>query len=153
LVLLGLAAIIMVLCQIYKKFGKKPSPQFLIAGVAMYVWWLPWTRQADFYVYWIPFFHSLQYLAFVYALENNRQKQQPNSQSIAATGLILGLITGGWLVFEYLPHTMDMINALTLHGIAYFFVATTLFINIHHYFIDHVLWRMSDPYIKSWLIK
>jgi hypothetical protein len=153
LVLLGLAAIIMVLCQIYKKFGKKTSPQFLIAGVAMYVWWLPWTRQADFYVYWIPFFHSLQYLAFVYALENNRQKQQPNSQSIAATGLILGLITGGWLVFEYLPHTMDMINALTLHGIAYFFVVTTLFINIHHYFIDHVLWRMSDPYIKSWLIK
>lgn len=153
LVILGLAAIIMVLYQVYQQADKKPSPQFLVAGVAMYVWWLPWTSQADFYVYWIPFFHSLQYLAFVYTVENNRLKQQHNNQVIAATGIILGLLTGGWLTFEYLPRSLDIANVRAFHGIAYFFVTTTLFINIHHYFIDHVLWRMSDPQIKRLLLE
>ncbi|MGZ8934447.1 MAG: hypothetical protein ACXW04_06045, partial [Methylobacter sp.] len=153
LVMLGLAAIIIVLYQVYQKFDKKPSPQFLVAGIAIYVWWLPWTRQPDFYVYWIPFFHSLQYLAFVYALENSRISQRRNNQAIATTALIFGLLAGGWLAFEYLPHSLDLAKASTLHGISYFFVSATLFINIHHYFIDHVLWRMSDPQIKHLLLE
>ncbi|MEC4747464.1 hypothetical protein [Methylomicrobium sp. Wu6] len=152
LVLVGLAAIGVVLYQVYQQSGKKPSPQFLVAGVALYVWWLPWTRQADFYGYWVPFFHSLQYLAFVHTLENNRLKHQAN-QGIAATAIVLGLLAGGWLIFEYFPHSLDMANTQATHGIAYCFLTTTLFINIHHYFIDHVLWRMSDPHIRRWLIE
>jgi hypothetical protein len=151
LVILGLAAMILVFYRIYQKFGKKPSPQFLIAGIAMYIWWLPWTQQLDFYVYWVPFFHSLQYLAFVYTVESNRLKQR-RQRATAATGIILGFIMIGWLVFEYLPRSLDMANTQALHGITYFVVAITLFINIHHYFIDHVLWRMSDPQVKRLLL-
>ena len=34
----------------------------------------------------------------------------------------------------------------------FFFTAAMLFINIHHYFIDNVLWRFKDPEIQKYLL-
>ena len=38
----------------------------LVPVIALYVWWMPQTRQYEFYFLLTPLFHSLQYLAFVY---------------------------------------------------------------------------------------
>ena len=40
--------------------------------VALYIWWLPQTRQYEYYFLLVPLFHSLQYLAFAYKMEETR---------------------------------------------------------------------------------
>ena len=56
----------------YKERGQVPSVNMVVPFVALYVWWLPITRQYEFYFLLTPFFHSLQYLAFVYKMEDTR---------------------------------------------------------------------------------
>jgi hypothetical protein len=34
----------------------------------------------------------------------------------------------------------------------FFFTGTILFINIHHYFIDNVIWKSRDPVTKQYLL-
>jgi hypothetical protein len=34
----------------------------------------------------------------------------------------------------------------------FFFTAAMLFINIHHYFIDNVIWRFKDPEVRNYLL-
>ena len=37
-------------------------------------------------------------------------------------------------------------------GMSFFVTAAMLFINIHHYFIDNVLWRFKDPRVRAYLL-
>jgi hypothetical protein len=137
----------------YKQNKIWPTANMLVPMAAMYIWWLPVTRQYDFYMYLTPFFHSLQYLAFVYKIEGQAAyEKQKNSTYI--TLLIFGLIITGWFSFDALPNAIDKsVGSLALLGVPFFLAAVTLFINIHHYFIDNVIWRFSDPKIREQLLK
>ncbi|MBI4888914.1 MAG: hypothetical protein HY824_17575, partial [Acidobacteria bacterium] len=59
----------------YTMTGARPSLNMLAPFVALYVWWLPQTRQYEFYFLLTPLFHSLQYLAFVYKIEDTRLRR------------------------------------------------------------------------------
>ena len=136
----------------YRRTGQRPSWNLLVPFIALYVWWLPQTRQYEFYFLLTPLFHSLQYLAFVYKMEDTRLKALPNRE-IRGTVLVVGLILAGWMAFELVPNTID--NALGTFNawkMFFFFTAAMLFINIHHYFIDNVLWRFRDPRVKNYLL-
>ena len=61
------------------KAGHRPSPTFLIPYLAMLLWFAPCFRQPDFFFYVVPFFHSLQYLTFVYRVERSRPSIRPAS--------------------------------------------------------------------------
>ena len=37
-------------------------------------------------------------------------------------------------------------------GLPFFFTAAMLFINIHHYFIDSVAWRLNDAPVRQYLL-
>ena len=54
----------------YRDRGAVPSLNMLVPFIALYVWWMPQTRQYEFYFLLTPLFHSLQYLAFVYKMED-----------------------------------------------------------------------------------
>jgi hypothetical protein len=136
----------------YRAGGRLPSLNLLAPFLAIYVWWLPFTRQQEFYMLLTPLFHSLQYLAVVYKLEDSRLRSAPRYE-LRATALTLLVIAAGWLSFEYLPNTTD--NWLGTFGawhMFFFFTAAMLFINIHHYFIDNVVWRFKDPVVRKHLL-
>ncbi len=136
----------------YRATGRLPGVNLLVPFVAIYVWWMPFTRQHEFYMLLTPLFHSLQYLAVVYKLEDSRLRESPRYE-LRATALVLGVIAAGWLSFELLPNTAD--NRLGTFGawhIFFFFTAAMLFINIHHYFIDNVVWRFKDPVVRKYLL-
>jgi hypothetical protein len=129
-----------------------PTPTMLVPYVAMYVWWMPFTRQHEFYYLLIPFFHSLQYLAVVAKLEHGRLKNAARFE-VKATLLILGTIAAGWLSFDLLPSALDAaLGTFATWRIFFFFTAAMLFINIHHYFIDNVIWRFRDPAVRQHLL-
>jgi hypothetical protein len=136
----------------YRATGRLPSLNLLAPFVAIYVWWLPLTRQAEFYVLLTPLFHSLQYLAVVGKVEYSKLRESGHSEW-RGTGLALGLVVAGWLAFELLPSMADIrLGTFAAWQMFFFFTAATLFLNIHHYFIDNVVWRFKDPVVRRHLL-
>jgi hypothetical protein len=136
----------------YKATGDRPSPNLIAPFVALYVWWLPQTRQDEFYFLLVPLFHSLQYLAFAYKMEDTRL-QGSHRREIRATAIIVGAVVAGWLAFEFVPDAFDSrLGTIDAWGIPFFLTAAMLFINIHHYFIDNVVWRFKDPRVRAYLL-
>lgn len=120
--------------------GHRPHPTMVVPYLAMLIWFAPCFRQPDNFFFVVPFFHSLQYLAFVYRIERGRA-----ASTLRATFLALGLALCGWLAFEVVPGNLDQsCNAMKTLGFSFCLIAFNLFINIHHYFLDNVLWRVRD---------
>lgn len=66
----------------------------------------------------------------------------------------------GALMFSVMPTILDILskNALLPAGLAYstdtfgaalYLFLFTIFVNIHHYFIDNVLWKRDNPHIRE----
>ena len=136
----------------YKERGQAPSVNMIVPFAALYVWWLPITRQYEFYFLLTPFFHSLQYLAFVYKMEDTRLRGLAHPE-VRGTILAFSIVVAGWLAFEFVPNEIDTaLGTFNAWQMFFFFTAAMLFINIHHYFIDNVLWRFKDPEIQKYLL-
>ena len=136
----------------YRATGQRPSVNMVVPMVALCVWWLPVTRQEEFFYLLAPLFHSLQYLAFVYRMEDARLRESRRRWTVTAA-LLAAVVLAGWLAFEFLPRAADArLGTLAAWQIPYFVIAAYLFINIHHYFIDNVIWRMKDPRVRAYLL-
>jgi hypothetical protein len=136
----------------YRATGVVPSLNLLAPFLALYVWWMPQTRQFEFYFLLTPLFHSLQYLAFVYKMEDTRLRGTRHRE-LRGTALVVGVVLAGWLAFEFLPNSVDnLLGTFNAWQMFFFFTAAMLFINIHHYFIDNVLWRFRDPHVRGYLL-
>jgi hypothetical protein len=136
----------------YRATRQLPSINLLVPFVALYVWWLPLTRQYEFYFLLTPLFHSLQYLAFVYKMEDTRLRGVRHREA-RATAIVVGTVLAGWLAFEFLPNSADnALGTFSAWHMFFFFTAAMLFINIHHYFIDNVLWRFRDREVREYLL-
>jgi len=153
IVLAGLAAVVyFVFYQNYRVADRRPSLTLLAPFVAIYLWWMPETRQQEYFLLMVPLFHGLQYLAFAYRMESTRLRSAPNREA-RATVLILGLVLAGWLAFEFVPDLLDTeFDTFGAWRTFFFFTAAFLFINIHHYFIDNALWRFRDPQVRAYLL-
>ncbi|MBY0415237.1 MAG: hypothetical protein K2Q18_13785, partial [Bdellovibrionales bacterium] len=109
------------------------------------IWWLPPVRQYEYSLYAIPFFHSLQYLIFIHKIEGNAQK---SGRNFIVFGVLL--ILAGVLVFELIPNLLDIkLNTITELGTIFFYIAFPVFINIHHFFIDNCIWKLSDKEVRE----
>ncbi len=132
-----------------------PSPAFLVPYVSFAIWWLPPLIQRDFYLLIVPFFHSLQYLPFVYKVEHERLRERhPASMHVRGTLIVLALVVAGFLAFELVPNTLDVrANTYASMQAWFFFVAALVFINTHHYFIDNVIWRFDQREVRDYLLR
>jgi len=136
----------------YKATGRWPSPNLLVPFLALYIWWLPQTRQYEFYFLLVPLFHSLQYLPFVYKMEDTRMRSVAYRE-VRATVILTAIVLAGWMAFEFVPNAIDTrLGTMDTWGFFFFLTAATLFINIHHYFIDNVVWRLRDPHVRAQLL-
>ncbi len=154
-----LAALIAIHVNRYIKTGAKPSAPGVAAFVALYAWYLPALTHPTF-GYFIPFFHSIQYMAFVWVLKRNQVADQIKNLSGEAWrrewinrlgGFFLLAFVLGALTFEIIPKGLDSQGWVAGLGSSPFTAAFLLFINIHHYFIDNVIWRSDNPVVKQYL--
>lgn len=100
----------------------------------------------------VPTFHSLQYLYVVWRFETNRAEilasegeGKPNTMPIVRFAL-LAVVLGGlgfWLLPSFLDH--HVIYDTAKFGPYAFLFMFWVFINIHHYVIDNVIWRRENP--------
>jgi hypothetical protein len=137
-----------------------------IAFLSLYAWYLPFSYHPHFF-YMIPFFHSLQYLLFVGAVKTKQYSEGLNFQKSEGRKLWiqrLGLFFGssfllGCLTFLWLPSGLDWYvknyhpDFSRLMGGQIFIAVFHLFINIHHYFIDNVIWKKDSKSLKTLMRK
>lgn len=106
----------------------------------------------------IPALHSLQYLAVVWRYQVNFEAatvnpaRTPRIWNGTAGFLLFGLILG-YLGFWAIPSWLTTIfnPGDTPFGSGLFLFIFWVFINIHHYFIDNVLWRKENPDTRHYL--
>ncbi|WP_339352590.1 hypothetical protein [Acinetobacter beijerinckii] len=129
---------------------KKPNLIALTSIVVIYIWLSPLLWD-NFYFYMIPFFHSLQYFLFSGAYTKNKIEKE-NSGFRGWLFWWGGAFILGALFFEFIPNLLDSVF-LVDHNITphLFLISFILFINIHHYFIDSVIWKGSNPDVREYL--
>jgi hypothetical protein len=163
--LVGLSVVLVAAMHVrkYKVDQVLPSPPGVAAYFALLVWFMPVFAHSGF-SYAIPFFHSLQYLCFVWVLKSNEYAFQLKNYKdkefkiewakkmffYSAGALMLGA-----MFFEFIPTSLDnfFMGPHPDFGTQPFLAMFLLFINIHHYFIDNVIWKSNNETVKQFLFQ
>jgi hypothetical protein len=145
----GLAVLYFIGVVNYRKTKKLPSINTVIPWVAFHCWWIPVIRVPEFYLISVPFFHSLQYLPFAYRMEKPKiPKGRLGDFKLSVR--IAALLLVGYLAFSLVPVTLDSIFKTEWTQTQLFFViAFVVFINVHHFFIDSVVWRFEHAEVRA----
>jgi hypothetical protein len=152
---LSAVAVAAVLIQKVRRERRLP-PLGPLGGFLITVWLLTvYTSLDPLMVYLIPALHSVQYLYFVWLLKRNeaRAKEGPPAFGLAVrTRLALlaaSALTLGFVLFHGAPAFFDgnfpVGDGSGLCGVTPWFAAIFAFVNIHHYFMDFVIWRRENP--------
>jgi hypothetical protein len=149
-----------VLVMKWRREGR-PPPLAPLTGLLVSIWlWSVYSSADPLMLYVVPALHSLQYLYFVWLLTKNQAKaaERPPFFGPPASHRLLFLAASsvalGWLLFHASPDLLDAAR-LSAHRRAHerlgtlgptpYFAAFFAFVNIHHYFMDNVIWRRENP--------
>ncbi|MBK7892000.1 MAG: hypothetical protein IPJ84_14525 [Bdellovibrionales bacterium] len=136
----------------YQKTKQRPSVVFLTPWIAFYAWWVPIGELPEFYLLMVPFFHSLQYLPSAIRVQN-RKLVTSKWHSVQVSIRTITLLLLGFAAFELVPSILDKELSTDISPAAWFFAAAfPIFINIHHFFIDSVVWKFHDSDVQKGLL-
>lgn len=151
-----------VLCVMFLRKYKKESVAPPVNGLtaymaAVYLWiilrfGLGYDHPIHPVILLIPFMHSIQYIAIVMRMKSNEVKQNHISLIAFLSFILFGIVIGA-LMFETIPTLLDkqIPYNKSIYGTALFMFMFWIFINIHHYFIDNVIWRREGGEVKKFL--
>ena len=142
------------LVKLRRRTGKLPPARALVAWLSIFVWYAMMARDPKA-IFWIQIAHALQYLAFPIRVEINRTTAQkkPSSLSIGAHMALygVGLMAASLIVGLVVPgRAMDVVaNIFGEEPGRAAPILVLVFINIHHYFTDGVIWKISNPEVRK----
>ena len=149
--------------------GMLPVNGLVAYVVSIYVW-LYFARFDPILLLLVPFFHSLQYLCVVWRYQANleaaKSRGRPSPDGLdkgpawmrtALARLVRFVLVGGMLGgvgFWIAPHILDSVVGYdrAVFGATLFVFIGWTFINIHHYFIDSVIWRRDNAETRRYLL-
>jgi hypothetical protein len=156
-VFLGSAVVLLVvLVAKWRRERRLPLVTPLTAMLCSVWVWSIYSSVDPLVVYAIPALHSIQYLYFVWLLKGNeaREREGPpwfERSARVRMGLLAGSALGlGWILFHGAPSALDDFlvprrSRFTDLGATPWFAAIFTVVNIHHFFMDWVIWRRENP--------
>jgi hypothetical protein len=150
-----------ILARKARREGTLPWNGLIAYTSALYIWLF--TFQDPLLLLVVPAFHSLQYLMVVWRYQLNVAHgearkappiRRPASRAwmhlgaFAVVGIVFGF-AGFWAVPSILAVTMPYDKAI--FGTTLFFFVGWVFINVHHYFLDTVMWRRENAETRTYL--
>jgi hypothetical protein len=154
-------ALIAMLVAKRRREGRLPIVTPLTALLCSIWFWLIFSATDPLVRYMTPALHSLQYLYFVWLLKRNEAESRtgepyfepaPRERLALLACMALGL---GLVLFHLAPQALDDMFAGPAHygggaslGPTPYLAALYAFLNIHHYFMDHVIWRRDNPRVR-----
>jgi hypothetical protein len=134
-----------------RRTGRFPPVKALIAWAAIFAWYAMMARDPRA-IFWVQIAHALQYLIFPIRVEINRTAKADPVHLGRHMVLYLGiLLVASWFMSHQLPAAaMSMIGqALGERPGHYAPMMILSFLNIHHYFTDGVVWKISNPEVRK----
>jgi lysophospholipase L1-like esterase len=139
----------------WRREGRLPIFTPLTALLCSIWAWSIYSSIDPLVVYAIPALHSIQYLYFVWLLKGNeaREREGPpwfeRSASVRIGLLALSALVLGWVLFHGAPAALDdslvpRRSRFTAMGQTPYFAALFAIVNIHHFFMDYVIWRREN---------
>jgi hypothetical protein len=134
--------------------GRLLPPIVLLPALSQFVWFVPGATFASFNEF-VPLFHSLQYLLVAWLVQLkerfDRDGAIPRSRAyvVRESARWAGInLVGGILLFWLLPR----LGALTGATLAFSTAIVLSAVQIHHFFVDGVIWKLKDPRVASPLL-
>jgi hypothetical protein len=146
---LGVAGLV----KMQRRTGHWPPLRALVAWLALFVWYAVMARDPKA-IFWIQVAHALQYLAFPVRIEMNTTGGPETSRGRLVAhmaGYGVALLAVSYVMAQVLPGT-------AMSAVANVFgekpgkvvpILFLMFINIHHYFTDGVIWHISNPEVRK----
>jgi hypothetical protein len=152
----------------WRENGGLPWNGVLAYCVSLYLWLL-FVQMDPLWLLVVPALHSLQYLVVVWRYELNYEgdkigaSERPTAPFLerifghrSIEGMALFVASGlliGYLGFWGLPQFLDKFVPYdkTEFGGTMFLFVFWIFINVHHYFLDNVMWRRENPDTRKYL--
>ena len=129
-------------------------PIVLLPAGAQLLWFVVGAGDANFNAF-VPFFHSLQYLLIAWSLHLKERMDtggvEPSRGFVARESLRWGavIVAVGAFLFWMLPHTLASSTGLGFQIAAPIVLAG---VQIHHFFVDGVIWKLKNPKVSSPLL-
>jgi hypothetical protein len=139
---------------------RRSLPLAPLSGLLITIWsWTIFSSIDPLIRYVIPALHSIQYLYFVWMMKRNEARAEEGPPSFGRPVavrlgiLALSAVGLGILVFHLGPTFLDTAfvprarGGITTDplGETPYFAAIYVFVNVHHYFMDNVIWRRENP--------
>ncbi|MBZ9693564.1 MULTISPECIES: hypothetical protein [unclassified Mesorhizobium] len=149
--------------------GSLPYNGIIAYSASLYLWILI-VRTNPLWLLVVPALHSLQYLAVVWRYQSNVERDARDAEKIPQSRILsilgpayrvrllefisAGLLLGG-LGFWLIPTALTAIVPYDREvlGSSLFFFIVLIFINVHHYFLDNVMWRRGNPEVSRYLFR
>ncbi|RWB56167.1 hypothetical protein [Mesorhizobium sp.] len=164
------AVTILMLINRWRRNGRALPYNGIVAYVASLYLWILIARINPLWLLVVPALHSLQYLAVVWRYQTNVERDGPDAvgypqlKILSVVGplyrlRVLGFIVGGaalgYLGFWLIPMAMTALIPYDRQvlGSSLFFFIVLIFINVHHYFLDNVMWRRGNPEVSRYLFR
>jgi hypothetical protein len=163
------ATAVMFVVRWRKHGGALPYNGVVAYVVSLYAWILFVTIN-PLWLLVVPALHSLQYLAVVWRYQTNVERDRADAVedpkfkilsilgplyrlrvlTFIVAGTILGAL-GFWLVPMALTALVPYDKQVL--GSSLFLFIAWIFINVHHYFLDNVMWRRGNPEVSKYLFR
>ena len=136
------------LFKLWRRTGKTPPLRAIVAWLAIFAWYAMMARDPKA-IFWIQIAHALQYLAFPIRVEMNRATPSTRVGHMILYGVLLmgASIIIGLIVPQALMGKLGSVFGEEPQKAAPILIL--LFINIHHYFTDGVIWKISNPDVRK----
>lgn len=133
-----------------RRTGTIPPLLAIVAWFAIFVWYAVMARDPKA-LFWVQIAHAVQYLAFPVRVEMNHAVAEQRGSIVVRMLLYgVGLFAVSFIVSQVVP--MSLMGVVgKVFGEAPARAAPILilmFINIHHFFTDGVLWKISNPEVR-----
>jgi hypothetical protein len=133
-----------------KRTGRMLPMHAVVAWLAIFSWYAVLARDPKA-LFWVQIAHAIQYLAFPFRVEMNRTLRSSGS---AVVHMIL--YAGGLLVASVVMSRVVPASAMSVVGNMFGEepakaapIIILMIINIHHYFTDGVIWKLSNPEVRQ----
>ena len=140
------------LFRMRRRLGRFPPARAIVPWLAIFVWYAAILRWGLPGLFLVQLAHAIQYLGFPARVELNRATAKAAGRAMGHMAMYaVGLLAVAFLVTLLVPGPPMAVLASSL-GVDVGRAAPILilyFINIHHYFTDGVIWKLSNPEVRK----
>ncbi len=143
------------LYRLWRRTNAVPPLLSIVAWISLFVWYAVMARDPKA-LFWVQIAHALQYLVFPVRVELNNAASDRSSTSGSRTAVHMVLYGLALLLVSVLVAQVVPVSLMGVIGRVFGEepgkaapILILMFINIHHFFTDGVLWKISNPEVRQ----